>query len=153
MTPRDAFCHIAHDYGVERLAHQIGANPDTLQNKSNPNSETHKPTLDDCVKATIFTGDPRIAHAFAALAGGVFVPTTRLANSTVPELYAAVVKLAARFGEIPRSIDEAMKDGRISSTERRHLQTEIFNLIEAAAALGRRIDLDAQPPAAVRAVK
>lgn len=145
MKPRDAFCHIVHDFGCDALAVKMGVNRDTLQNKANPHSESHRPTLEDCVKATIFTGDPAIAHSFAALAGGVFVPTSRLAGTGLPELYQAVVKLAAEFGSIPRSIDDAMKDGRISGAERQQLEKQIFELIEAAATLGRRIDVDAQP--------
>lgn len=147
MNPRQAFCTMVHEYGVGKLAGVLDMNRDTLQNKANPNSASHQPSLHDAWQAALHSGSPLLAVAFAQIAGGVFLPTSKLSDKSTPELYKAVHDLAREFGDVPRRIDEAMKDGRISPSEAAKIEREIFDLVEHAAVVGKRVQMMAEPTA------
>ena len=152
MNLRKAFGVLVREFGVADMALAMKANAGTLQNKANANSTTHEPSLEEAGRVTVISGNPLIAEAFAELAGGVFVPTSRLSAETVPDLYRSVHELTRELGDVLREIDEGMKDGRVTPAERDKIQRNIFELIEKAAALGKRVDLMAQP-VDLRAVK
>lgn len=152
MNVRQAFSKVLRDYGVKEFAEATGGNKNTLQCKANPNDSSHEPLLREAVDATVITRSPLIAIAFCELAGGIFVPTASLANKSVPELYKGVHDVTRELGDVLREIDEGMKDGRITPTERDRIKVNIFELIEKAAALGKRVDSMADA-ATLKAVK
>lgn len=136
---------MVHEGDVEALAAAMRISVATLRNKANPNSLDHEPTLQQTVTAAAFTSSPLIAEAFCELAGGVFVPTPGLSEKTVPELYQAVHQVTRELGDVLREIDESLKDGRMSPAERDKVQRNIYELIEKAATLGKRVALMAEP--------
>lgn len=154
MNLEDALYHAVHDYpgGAEPLAIRMGIAPSTLQSMANPRLETHQWTLKRIRQVIDFTRDVRPVHAFCEENGGVFVPTTRNLDTPLPELFRAVHNCARELGDVTREIDEALKDGKISENEGKRVHQQLFEMIQAACELGRRIDLEAQP-AQLKAVK
>lgn len=149
MRVEDALYHAVHDYpgGAQALAPRMGVSGSTLQNMADPRQPNHTWPLRRFQQVVALTGDTRPVQALCAENGGVFVPTTRLSESSVPELFRAVSKLAAEFGDVVREIENDMADGRITPRERDMIQKQLNELIEAAAVLGKRIDVDARPVA------
>lgn len=147
MNVEDGLYHAVHDYsgGVASLAPRMKVAPATLYSMANPRITTHTWSLKQFRDLLTFTGDMRPLHALCEENGGVFIPTARLADQSIPELYRAVHNLAREFGDVPREIDEALADGRITPAERDRIAKQLFELIEKAAELGRRIDIEAAP--------
>jgi hypothetical protein len=130
----------------------MGIAVSTLRNMADPKQETHGWSLKRFRQLIAFAG-PRPLHALCAEHGGVFVPTTRLADVELPQLYEMVTKLAATFGAIPLAIETAMKDNRITPREMTKLDSQIFELIETAAELRRRLQIESTHPALRAAAK
>lgn len=139
MKARDAFCLVAKDFGVLALAEKMGANPDTLQNKANPRSASHRPTLEDCEAATLFTGDARIADVFCQLAGGVFVKTMQFEGVSDIELLDAMNALVKEFGDIGPVLTAALADGRIDQGDLDKVQQQLYELNQRGAQLYARL--------------
>lgn len=147
MRLEDAIYHAVHDYegGVDVLAKRMGLAQSTLQNMANPRLTSHPWSLKKFRELRDFSGDLRPVHALCEESGGVFVPTTRYADAALPELSAAVVVLAQELGDVAREVTTAAADGRIVPREAQRIHQQLFELIEAAAAMARRVDVDAQP--------
>ena len=147
MNVQDALYHAVHDYpgGCAALAPRLGKAPSTLQNMADPRQDTHQWSLRAVRGVLQFTNDMRPLHALCEENGGVFVPTARLANSSLPDLYHGLAKLAKEFGDVPREVEAAMGDNKISPHEAVNIQKQLMELIEQAAAFSRRIDIEAAP--------
>ena len=139
MKARDAFCLVAKDFGVLALAEKMGANADTLQNKANPRSASHRPTLEDCEAATLFTGDARIADVFCALAGGVFVKTGDFAGVSDQELLDEMAALAKEYADVAVAVSSALADGNVDQGDLDRVKAQIYELNQRAARVYARL--------------
>lgn len=148
MNVEDGIYHAVHDYGggVAALAPRMKVAPATLYSMANPRITTHTWSLRQFRELLTFSGDMRPLHALCEENGGVFVPMGRFSESTLPELYRAVHNMARELGDVTREIDESTVDGRISLREAQRIHQQVFELIEAATALSRRVDVEAQAP-------
>src|SRR5690349_3622915 len=112
----------------------MGGAASTLQNKANPRSTSHRPTLEDAEEATLFTGDSRIADVFCANAGGVFVHTAKHEGASDMELLDCVTKLGKEFGDVGQELSKSLADGNIDSGDLDRMTTQIYEMNQAAAA-------------------
>lgn len=153
MNVEDALYHAVHDYpgGAPALAPRLGKGASTLQNMADPRQATHQWNLRAFRNVLRFTGDVRPLQALCQENGGVFVPTPQIAAASTSELYHDLAKLAKEFGDVPREVEEAMADGKISPAERDRIEKQLFELIGQAAEFAKRIQIEAQPKA-LRAV-
>lgn len=148
MKVRDALYHAVHDYpgGVADLATRMGLAPSTLQNLANPRIETHEWTLKRIRQLFDFTGDLRIAHAFAAEFGGMFLPLAGGSDGGDSDVFRLATSLAKEFGDVVSEIQASMADGRVSQFERERVHQQIYELNRAAHNVGLHIDQLAQGP-------
>ena len=154
MKVEDALYHAVHDYpgGAQALAPRMGVSGSTLQNMADPRQPNHTWPLRRFQQVVALTGDTRPLQALCDEHGGVFVPTARLSDAALSDLYQQVTKLAAEFGDVVREIEADVKDGRITPRELVRIERQIGELIEAAATL-RQVAERAAKPAQLQAVR
>jgi len=146
MKVEDALYHAVHDYegGVDALAVRMGElSALTLYSMANPRDESHDWSLRRFRQALAMTGDKRPLHALCEENGGVFLPVAT-SGADLPEALRQVATLAAEFGDVARAAQDALRDGRVSQRELANIETQVFELIAAAAALGQRFRADAE---------
>lgn len=155
MNLDTAIYHAVHDYagGVNALAEQMGLAGSTLQSMANPRITTHTWSLKQLRQLMDFTGDMRVVHAFCAERGGLFVPAGGGLDGQ-GDVFRRVSSTAKAFGEVVGEIEAAVADGRISKTERDRVHQQIYEMNQAAFALGQHVDVLADAtPAPIKAVK
>lgn len=153
MKARDAFCLVVKDHGVAALAERMGQSAATLQNKANPRSESHVPTLRDCEDVTVLTGDPRIADAFCQLAGGVFVRVSAFHGVSDAALLDIVTKMGKEFGDVCAELNRDLADGRVDMAEVERFDQQVRELQQVAAEAAARVRSMVTAPRALRVAK
>lgn len=108
--------------GIKGLSQKMGVNHQTLINKCNPNSETHKLTLREAMAMMINTGDVQILEVLASELGYTIEPK---ASRSTKDLMAAVLTADAEHGDVGRSIQEALADGRLTPREVAKVRDEV----------------------------
>ncbi|WP_438391111.1 phage regulatory CII family protein [Caballeronia sp. DA-9] len=157
MNILDTAHAVAHDYpgGCESLAPRIGMSPAVLRSKVNPNTDTHKLTLQDAVRITDTTNDERIIEAWATARDLVLVKLP--AASDEPdneEILQKFLNLTMQYGELAKRHQEATEDGEVDDQEMADLErigAAIHRSVEEINALTKRIYK--RVPAARPAVK
>jgi hypothetical protein len=135
MDIHESFYRVVHDYpaGVPALAAKMGIPPGTLYNKADPGNEgNHKPTLADGVVATLLTGDKRVLHSFAALAGEVCITLPDLSQLTTDALMFHLLQIEKEGGDFWRQLHAAMSaDDQIDRKEYADIEREAHEWIAA----------------------
>lgn len=154
MKVEDALYHAVHDYpgGAGSLGPRMGLAASTLYGMANPNGGSHPWPLQRFRQVLALTGDKRPLNALCEENGGVFVPVGA-AQENLPGALQQLATLSAEFGDVARHAADAMRDGRITPRELAAFDTQVFELIQAAAGLGMQLRADAEKAAPVRAVK
>lgn len=140
MNVRDAFCRTVHEAGVAVLAAKMGANASTLQQKANPHAERHFPTAQDLVDATVFSGRPYIADAFAELAGGVFVKLAQFEGVSDEALLEMVTAMTADLGLVCAELNKALANGDVDEKEVDRIRARVYTLNQATAEFMKRVE-------------
>lgn len=141
MSPRDAFCHLVHDYpgGAPALAERLGVNKWTLEKKADPNCSTHRPSFEEVVRAEQLTGDQRPLHAHAAALGCRVVKVSIPDGVSDEQLLARMATFVKETGEALASASRAIADGRITENEIRRVEKEGADIAPALAELVARM--------------
>lgn len=113
-----------HVAGIEDLAARIGRQPRVLENKCNPESEHHTPTLTDAAQVTQVTGDPQIVEALAHLANGVFVPLPKLGTHEEDQVLILMANWCAENEKWLRKFAAFKADGKLSPREQDELREQ-----------------------------
>lgn len=131
-----ALYHAAHDFpgGVGAIAGAHGVSPATLQNKLNPNLETHVMNIRDMELVAISTQDQRILHSVCAMfnAGFFLYPDIGEADSA---LFARGADLAREFSELMATVQASVADGRVTEDEVQALDKAFNELMGSGKAL------------------
>jgi hypothetical protein len=149
MNIDDAIYHAAHHFpgGIPALAAHMGANAGTLQNKVNPRFTTANPTLRDLEAIVTFTQSPLPASALAELCGHVVIPVVMPSGAGDIEILECITELAKDFGDVCRSVHDAVKDRRVTKREVEAIEGHAHELIGAVmAVLARMRSLQEPPP-------
>lgn len=154
MSPRDAFCHLVHDFpgGAAALAVRLGVAKWTLAHKADFNCTTHQPTFIEVVKAEQLTGDHRPLYAHAETLGYRCVRMQyEIPNDT--GLLPAVNRFARETAEALKAMSDALEDGRITETEIRRFEKEVADIAPRAVALAERMRQAAAEQSRERALR
>lgn len=131
----DAFYRVVHDYpdGVAALAVKMGVTPKILYNKADPDSEgNNKPTLADCVVATLITNDKRILHAFSHAVGSVCFQLPDMTTLTTDALMLHLLKIQHESGDFHKALRDALAtNDQINKQEYAVIQRQGFEWIAA----------------------
>jgi hypothetical protein len=125
--------------GLELCEQETGISDTQLSRCSNVNLRDSI-TIRDAVTVDNLAGQPLILKAMARQLGHLVIPLPQ--TSTDPDTLAAtVLQLAAEFGDVSRSVHDAIRDGKVTAEEAAHALAELDQLDEVSArlrlALGR----------------
>lgn len=136
MNVIDAAHAIVHDYpgGSIALAPRLGMSAAILRGKVNPNDPGHHLTIDESLRMQLLTGRHDIFMAEADELGYVPILKPQMVGAD-NDVAHALTRMCSEFGDYMRKIDESMRDGAVTTTERRQLEKELAEMIAAATCL------------------
>lgn len=121
--------------GSTAIAARMGMSSTVLNNKVNPNTDSHHLRLDEAVTIMEYTGDTSIIQAMAQRLGGEF--TTSSSQTPQANLLMTALSTTACQGELMVEMYRALEDGIIDCKENESIQTNIQNMIVALRTLGK----------------
>lgn len=140
MNLETALYHAVHDYGVTRLAAEMGIAESTLQNTANPRILTHQWSLQKIRQVINFTGDKRVVHAFCAEFGGMFMPLGVTPAAGGADLFRHLAVVTKQLGEVAAEVELATADKSISLNDRDRIHQQTFDVHQAVHALDAHVD-------------
>lgn len=127
---QEAFYNVVRDYGVAKLAQELGMPVGTLYNKANINS-CHRPTLAEIIAITNISDDKRIVKAFARAVGGVCYSWPDTSDLSVDALLLRIIKTQAKGADFYKAVHAALEsDNKISQKEYVAIEHYAFGWIE-----------------------
>jgi len=141
MNIKDAAYATVHDYpgGSESLGPRMNIVPAVLRNKVNPNSTSHHLTLIEADRLMMMTGDHRILDALAECHGYVLVPVAFDTPPSDMAILELVTNVWRHNGDVGRSVDDALADGRITMRELEDIKQSIHRVEQAMHTMLARI--------------
>ncbi len=121
--------------GSTAIAARMGMSSTVLNNKVNPNTDSHHLRLDEALTIMEYTGDTSIIQAMAHRLGGEF--TTSSSQTPQASLLMTALSASACQGELMVEMYRALEDGIIDCKENESIQTNIQNMIVALRTLGK----------------
>ncbi|MBO1529627.1 phage regulatory CII family protein [Psychrobacter sp. F1192] len=129
--------HNSKHGGSIALAARMGMSSTVLNNKVNPNTDTHHLRLDEALTIMEFTGDHSIIQSMAQQLGGEF--TTSTGTTPQASLLMTALSTSASQGEVMVEMHKALEDGRIDCKEHDLLQTRIQDMIVMLRTLSKQV--------------
>ncbi len=123
--------------GSIALAARMGMSSTVLNNKVNPNTDTHHLRLDEAITIMEYANDTSIIQAMAQRLGGVFCMVD--GEATQASILMTALSTSACQGDIMSEMQKALEDGRIDCNERDALQTKIQDAMVALRTLSVQI--------------
>jgi ketol-acid reductoisomerase len=147
LTIKHLAYRLAHEFagGAVALAALMGKGEKVLQNKLNPNSETHYLNIDELEMLADFTsGNRQVAQYFAQKTNAAVVQLPTDVMTGDMSLLDAFMDAAMQDGEFANEFKKAWSDGRITVQEFERLEKIQFESI------GKRLALLAEIKQVVR---
>jgi hypothetical protein len=137
LLPLKMACyHAVHDYkgGVGAIAGAHGKNVAVLQNKLNPNMESHTLNISDLEMIAVLTLDERILQSVCSWYGaGYFIlPTCEIDDTGLLEKSA---ELTRELGELMTEVSQSLADNRVDADEVLALDKALLEFTRSAAGL------------------
>ena len=123
--------------GSTAIAARMGMSSTVLNNKVNPNTDTHHLRLDEALTIMEYTNDTSIIQAMAQRLGGVFYKVD--GEATQASILMTALSTSACQGDIMTEMQKALEDGRIDCKEHDTLQTTIQDAMVALRTLSVQI--------------
>ncbi len=123
--------------GSTAIAARMGMSSTVLNNKVNPNTDSHHLRLDEALTIMEYTNDTSIIQAMAHRLGGVFVRVD--GEATQASIIMTALSTSACQGDIMSEMQQALEDGRIDCKEHDALQTKIQDAMVALRTLSVQI--------------
>ena len=123
--------------GSTAIAARMGMSSTVLNNKVNPNTDTHHLRLDEALTIMEYTNDTSIIQAMAQRLGGVFYKVD--GEATQASILMTALSTSACQGDIMTEMQKALEDGRIDCKEHDALQTTIQDAMVALRTLSAQI--------------
>ena len=123
--------------GSTAIAARMGMSSTVLNNKVNPNTDTHHLRLDEALTIMEYTNDAGIIQAMAQRLGGVFYKVD--GEATQASILMTALSTSACQGDIMTEMQKALEDGRIDCKEHDALQTTIQDAMVALRTLSAQI--------------
>lgn len=124
--------------GSTAIAARMGMSSTVLNNKVNPNTDTHHLRLDEALTIMEYTNDTSIIQAMAQRLGGVFYKVD--GEATQASIIMTALSTSACQGDIMSEMQQALEDGRIDCKEHDALQTKIQDAMVALRTLSVQIN-------------
>ena len=140
MNVTDAAHKTVHNIkhgGSIALAARMGMSSTVLNNKVNPNTDSHHLRLDEAVTIMEYTGDHSIIQSMAQRLGGVYCVVD--SEPTQASIMMTALSTSARQGDVMAEIHKALEDGRIDCNEREAMQTKIQDAMQMLRTLSVQI--------------
>lgn len=123
--------------GSTAIAARMGMSSTVLNNKVNPNTDTHHLRLDEALTIMEYTNDTSIIQAMAQRLGGVFYKVD--GEATQASILMTALSTSACQGDVMSEMQQALEDGRIDCKEHDALQTKIQDAIVTLRTLAVQI--------------
>ena len=123
--------------GSTAIAARMGMSSTVLNNKVNPNTDTHHLRLDEALTIMEYTNDTGIIQAMAQRLGGVFYKVD--GEATQASIIMTALSTSACQGDVMSEMQQALEDGRIDCKEHDALQTKIQDAIVTLRTLAIQI--------------
>ena len=123
--------------GSTAIAARMGMSSTVLNNKVNPNTDTHHLRLDEAITIMEYTNDTSIIQAMAQRLGGVFCMVD--GEATQASILMTALSTSACQGDVMSEMQQALEDGRIDCKEHDALQTKIQDAIVTLRTLAVQI--------------
>lgn len=143
MSILDVCYRVAHDYaggGVKALAVRMGMSYQVLQNKLNPNCDTHHLTVEQAAQIADMTSTDEIAKAFAERRNMVCIPIASHEGGSDMELLDLFLAEGKEKGEWNDAVKTALSDGRVDPGEFARINKEFMDYCAAGAELMSRLN-------------
>lgn len=142
MSLIDVCYRVAHNApgGVKALAARMGMSYQVLQNKLNPNNDTHHLTVEQAAEIADMADTDEIAEEFAARRNMVCIPITKHEGASDMELFDLIINMDKEKSEWLVSIQRALLDGIIDPDEFQRIQKESRRHLAAVAEFTGRIE-------------
>lgn len=124
--------------GSTAIAARMGMSSTVLNNKVNPNTESHHLRLDEALTIMEYTNDHSIIQAMAQRLGGVFCAVE--GEATQASILMTALSTSACQGDVMSEMHKALEDGRIDCREREALQTKIQDTMQMLRTLSIQIE-------------
>lgn len=147
MDVIDAAHKTVHDTkhgGSIALAARMGMSSTVLNNKVNPNTDSHHLRLDEAVTIMEYTGDTSIIQAMAQRLGGVFAPVSAAGGQD--DLLMTVIGTSVNQGDVAALLQAALADNRIDRSECNALQDAIQKAMSALQHLANQVNNHCKEP-------
>jgi hypothetical protein len=130
----DAAYRIAHQYPgrVPALAQRMGVPASTLNKKVSLNDESHRLSIADAVHMQAVAKRYDILYAMASSLDHVCL---HMPDRDAGEVGRQLALVGAEVGDVFRSAQQALEDGRITPTERRRVSEQVAEAISALASV------------------
>lgn len=126
-------CHdTIKDNEPKSLAAKMGLPHVSLLQRSNPDNDAHHLTIEHLYGVMLHTGDLRPLQALAAEFGFDLVAREQPA---VRPVQGALNEVVAEFGDVARTVHDAMADNHLTALERRQIAKQAQELIDAVQGL------------------
>jgi hypothetical protein len=127
--------------GAVALAPKVGMQPGTLSNKVNPLMDTHQLGVRESLPLQLATKDFRILQACAQVLGHcVYALPDDCENTSDVELLSQYAEFHATVGLHSTSIRDALKDGRIQSSEVAAVRQAFDSLVRSGLCVLLRLE-------------
>lgn len=123
--------------GSVAIAARMGMSSTVLNNKVNPNCDTHHLRLDEAVTIMEYTDDHSIMQAMAQRLGGVYCKVSD--SVTQDDLFMTALSSSACQGDVMTEMHKALEDGRIDCNELESLQHKIQTAMSQLQSLSNHV--------------
>lgn len=126
-------CHDAiKDNEPKSLAAKMGLPHVSLLQRANPDNDAHHLTIEHLYGVLLHTGDMRPLRALADAFGFDLVVRDKAEALTVQ---GSLNEVVAEFGDVARTVHDAMADNHLTALERRQIAKQAQELIDAVQGL------------------
>jgi hypothetical protein len=141
MSIIDTVYRVAHAYpgGIPALAVRMGISKHVLQNKVNPNNDTHKLNVEEAAAIADLADCDDIAKAFAERRNMVCIPIASHEGGSDMELLDLFLAEGKEKGEWNDVVKTALSDGRVDPGEFARINKEFMDYCAAGAELMSRL--------------
>lgn len=142
MNIHDSIYNAAHGYkgGIPALAVRMNKSPNVLQNKVNPNCDTHHVTVEEAAQIADLAECDEIAKAFAVRRNMICVPVVEHEGASDMEILDLVIAMNKAESELLEEMRKALADGKVSQKEMAAIRKEAHEHMAAIAELVSRIE-------------
>ncbi|SCX93166.1 hypothetical protein SAMN05216420_101369 [Nitrosospira sp. Nl5] len=142
MSINDVIYRIAHGYpgGIKALAARMDKSPAVLQNKVNPNCDTHHTYAEEAAQIADLADSDDLAKEYCARRNMACFHITEHQGASDMELLDLFINMEVEKADWLKTIQQSLSDGRIDPGEAARIKKESRDHIAIIAELTSRID-------------